>query len=129
MFDYDNDLGLTPIWNDFGIAPIWMEYIMIAKNISVNRPFKLKISIEGTCFLEESEYEIESDSSEDEEEEEPKPIEESFKTDTCIICLDKEPNILFTDCKHICMCLECVKIKSLDNCPYCRNKISKRIKI
>ena len=27
------------------------------------------------------------------------------------------------------MCLECVKIKSLDNCPYCRNEISKRIKI
>ena len=63
------------------------------------------------------------------EEEPPKLIEESFRTNTCIICLDKEPNILFTDCNHICMCLECTKIKSLDNCPYCRTEISKRIKI
>ena len=67
---------------------------------------------------------------EDEEDDEPpEPIEESFRTDNCIICLDKEPNILFTGCNHICICLECAKIKSLDNCPYCRTEISKRIKI
>ena len=73
-------------------------------------------------------HEDDEDEEDDEDDEPPKPIEESFRTDNCI-CLDKEPNILFTDCNHICMCLECAKIKSLDNCPYCRTEISKKIKI
>ena len=97
-----------------------LEYFIANKDV-VNHNYKLELSIRATCF-------IESDSS-DEEEEPPKPIEESFKTDTCVICLDKEPNILFTDCNHICMCLECEKIKPSVKCPYCRNEISKRIKI
>lgn len=46
----------------------------------------------------------------------------------CVICLTNNPNILFTDCKHLCMCEECyIKILSTDNvikCPMCRNIIS-----
>ena len=105
----------------------------ISSYVSYTKPFE--IQIDGyTDYLilkgeEEEEEEEEEDEEEEEENEPPKPLEESFRTETCIICLDKEPNILFTDCNHICMCLECVKIKSLDNCPYCRNEISKRIKI
>ena len=99
--------------------PILLEYVIVNKYL-VNHYYKLKISIEGTCF-------IESDSSD--EEEPPKPIEESFRTDTCVICLDKEPNILFTDCNHICTCSECEKNISSVKCPYCRTEISKRIKI
>ena len=76
----------------------------------------------------ESEDELELED-ELEEDKAPKPLEESFRTDTCVICLDKEPNILFTDCRHICTCSECEKIKPSVKCPYCRNKISKRIKI
>ena len=66
---------------------------------------------------------------EEEEEQQQQQPEESFRTDTCVICLDKEPNILFTDCGHICTCSECEKIKPSVKCSYCRNKISKRIKI
>ena len=97
------------------------DIFLINRYLERYRPFKLKISTHATCF-------IEPDSSDDEDEP-PNPIEESFETDNCIICLDKEPNILFTDCNHICVCLECAKIKSLANCPYCRNEISRRIKI
>ena len=39
----------------------------------------------------------------------PKPLEESFRIDKCVICLENESNILFTDCKHICTCFECKK--------------------
>ena len=59
----------------------------------------------------------------------PKPLEDSFKVDSCVICLENEPNILFNDCNHICTCLECEKIKPSVKCPYCRTEISKRIKI
>ena len=62
-------------------------------------------------------------------EEPPKLLEESFRTDTCVICLDKEPNILFINCGHICICSECEKIKPSVKCPYCRTEISRRIKI
>ena len=60
---------------------------------------------------------------------EPEPLTplKSFKTDTCVICLTKEPNILFTDCRHIRICLECEEIKPLGKCPYCKVNISTKI--
>ena len=101
--------------------PLVREIFLVNRYLELYRAFKFKIFINASCF-------IESDSSDDEEEP-PESIEESYKTDNCVICQDKEPNILFADCNHICVCLECVKIKSLANCPYCRNEISRRIKI
>ena len=59
----------------------------------------------------------------------PKPLEESFRIDKCVICLENESNILFTDCKHICTCLKCEKIYPSVKCPYCRTEISRKIKI
>ena len=46
---------------------------------------------------------------------EPKPLTalKSFRTDTCVICLTEPPNVLFTHCRHICICLECEEIKKL----------------
>ena len=48
-----------------------------------------------------------------------------FKSDECVICLTKPPNILFCNCSHLCLCTECEKIKSLSACPICKteNKI------
>ena len=59
----------------------------------------------------------------------PKPLEESFRIDHCVICLENESNILFTDCKHICTCLKCKKINPSIKCPFCRTEISRKIKI
>ena len=94
------------------------------------------------CFLEqeddsesdneleedESDNELEEDESDDDDTVEPKPLEESFRIDKSVICLENEPNILFTDCNHICTCSECEKIKPSVKCSYCRTEISKRIK-
>ena len=80
----------------------------------------------------ENEYddqEVESENEYSEPRVEPEPLENSFKVDSCVICLENEPNILFNDCNHICTCLECEKIKPSVICPYCRTEISKRIKI
>ena len=57
---------------------------------------------------------------------EPKPLK-SFRTDTCVICLTEPPNVLFTDCRHICICFECEEIKPLSKCPYCKTTISTKI--
>ena len=34
----------------------------------------------------------------------PKLLSETFKEDTCVICLDKDPNIMFCDCGHLVIC-------------------------
>ena len=63
----------------------------------------------------------------EEEEEEPTPekpkiinLFKIFKSEECIICMDKKPNILFCNCGHIPICTECYKLKSLSACPICK---------
>ena len=43
----------------------------------------------------------------------------TFKLEQCVICLEKEPKVLFCNCGHICICDECF-FKKLDNCPVCK---------
>ena len=57
------------------------------------------------------------------------PLLKSFKTDHCIVCFENDPNILFTDCKHICICCECEKTTQFKKCPCCRSLVYERIKI
>ena len=48
--------------------------------------------------------------------------DKSFKSDECVICLTNLPNVLFCNCGHIAICVECDKTKSLKNCPICKTK-------
>ena len=59
----------------------------------------------------------------------PKPLEKTFKFDQCVICLDREPNVLFIECNHICVCNECEKTHPSTQCPYCRVKVSRKLLI
>ena len=43
----------------------------------------------------------------------------TFKLEQCVICVEKEPKVLFCNCGHICICDECF-FKKLDNCPVCK---------
>ena len=43
-----------------------------------------------------------------------------FKSETCIICLTNNPNVLFCNCGHIPICTECSKIKKFTDCPICK---------
>ena len=59
--------------------------------------------------------------------EEPTPEESKvinlfkiFKSEECIICMDKKPSVLFCNCGHLCICEECYKLKSLSACPICK---------
>ena len=69
--------------------------------------------------------EVNHDSGEEEESEEEEPIinaDKSFKSDECVICLTSLPNVLFCNCGHIAICVECDKAKSLKNCPICKTE-------
>ena len=48
--------------------------------------------------------------------------DKSFKSDECVICLINLPNVLFCNCGHIAMCLECDKTKSLKKCQICKTE-------
>ena len=63
-----------------------------------------------------------SDDSEDEEKEELSINDsKTFKEDQCIICLEKEPKVLFCNCGHICICEKCL-VRRYDNCPVCKKE-------
>ena len=44
-----------------------------------------------------------------------------FKLEECVICLEKEPKVLFCNCGHICICKKCI-LNRYDNCPICKER-------
>ena len=49
--------------------------------------------------------------------------EKIFKEDECVICLTNPPNILFCNCGHVALCVECSKTgESLEKCPICKTE-------
>ena len=44
----------------------------------------------------------------------------TFKYDECVICLTNPPSVLFCNCGHIPLCVECDKTKSVKDCPICK---------
>ena len=91
------------------------------------------------CYLEEDESEVEmEDESEDEEEEieneseedtTPVAISKPFHSDQCVVCLSKKPELLFVNCLHRCVCIECEETNPFRRCPSCRTHISIKVKI
>ena len=49
-------------------------------------------------------------------------LEKSLKSSECVICLTNPPNVLFCNCGHIPICVECDKVKGLDVCPICKTE-------
>ena len=93
------------------------------------------------CYWEEITEEVESEDEEDdpeedeeddpEEEEDTTPIavSEPFHSDQCVVCLSKKPELLFMNCLHRCVCLECEETNPFRRCPSCRTHISNKVKI
>ena len=118
------------------------ETIRILNHHLETHSCKIKIFIQCYCYLgdvrdisEEEELDVflaslddvdDTEPEDDVDDTEPEDVE-SYKINTCVICLVNNPNILFTDCNHICICSECLeesktKNKSIKNCSYCRNR-------
>ena len=74
---------------------------------------------------------IEDEEEPEEEPEEPEYIQnetpiinssQSFKSNECVICLTNPPNVLFCNCGHLCLCLECERKKISNKCPICKTE-------
>ena len=91
--------------------------------IIFNHRLQLNHIINSRDNEEDSEY-SQDEEIEEEIEEEIKQIntKQTFKSVECIICLTNTPNVLFCNCGHLCVCIECDKIKSLNTCPVCKTE-------
>ena len=53
---------------------------------------------------------------------------QTFKSNECVICLIKEPNILFCYCGHLCLCEECDEEHCVSvinsSCIFCDNVVT-----
>jgi hypothetical protein len=54
-----------------------------------------------------------------------------YKTDTCVVCLDREPKVGIFPCGHECLCLKCSSMyrknyrgMNTNKCPLCRKEIT-----
>ena len=69
------------------------------------------------------------DEGDDDDHPPPPTIETPFITDNCSICLTAKPNIIIIPCLHQSVCSQCEEVGKLKNCPTCREKIERKIKI
>ena len=46
----------------------------------------------------------------------------TFKSNECVICLTNPSNVLFCNCGHIGICVECDETKGLNVCPVCKTE-------
>ncbi len=55
-------------------------------------------------------------------------IPRSTGEDTCVVCLNKDKQIMLEPCNHVCLCEVCSK-KIIKECPICKQKITSRKKV
>ena len=121
--DVDDDLFIfgEPNFFEFDFYKIYSNSIVI--DIEVYAWIT-----EEVLGVESEESEVEYSEYSEEEEEEPPKVYKAYKEDQCVVCLEKEPEFLFMDCGHFCVCLECEEKKQFRICPLCKTRISFKVK-
>ena len=113
------------------------SYISIA---STRRTVRFRNQTDETLFVDPFEIHIgvvirfypEEDPVVSEDDEETDPIvvvSKPYRTDQCVVCLSKEPKILFLNCLHYCVCSECEETNPFLECPSCRTQIKTEVMI
>ena len=55
--------------------------------------------------------------------------QEKVKDSFCVVCLDSEATHAMVPCGHLCVCSDCGDPTRLYNCPMCRGRIERIMKI
>ena len=106
------------------------EYRYDMNESLLSKPFEIYIDIDCEYSPEQEEEEIVDDLEYQlDDEEDPVAVSKPFKTDQCVVCLSKEPSVLFLECLHYCVCLECEETNPFRKCPSCRKSIKTKVMI
>lgn len=57
------------------------------------------------------------------------PSPGSVEDATCCVCLDQPRNLVLIPCGHLCLCVDCGRHGGLKECPLCRVRITKRLRV
>ena len=132
MYDYGDDdreykrlvsINIEPHGDVFEFSGPGPNFIECDLYGTYTYPIEIHIDAYGCCLEEVAEEYYES---EHESEDESITLK-SYKEDKCVVCLNNEPEILFYDCAHYCVCHECEKRKPFKKCPCCRTRILTKI--
>ena len=108
-------------------------YNNITGKMCLENKFDDNFEIEGDFYvgINVSTYTWDQYGSEDEDEdEEPTPPKRAISETECIVCCEKQPDILYTECLHRVVCISCDTKGEFKRCPMCRTRINNnRIKI
>ena len=55
------------------------------------------------------------------------PARIPFVEENCLICVTNKSNILYTNCRHMCVCSYCHKLYPIDKCPLSRSYTADKI--
>ncbi|XP_019492156.1 PREDICTED: E3 ubiquitin-protein ligase LRSAM1 isoform X2 [Hipposideros armiger] len=55
------------------------------------------------------------------------PAELEVQTSECVVCLEREAQMIFLNCGHVCCCQQCCQ--PLRTCPLCRQEIVQRLRV
>uniref|UniRef100_A0A8C0X8I1 E3 ubiquitin-protein ligase LRSAM1 n=1 Tax=Castor canadensis TaxID=51338 RepID=A0A8C0X8I1_CASCN len=55
------------------------------------------------------------------------PAELEVQASECVVCLEREAQMIFLTCGHVCCCQQCCQ--PLHTCPLCRQEITQRLRI
>ena len=102
------------------------EFIEFHPYCAYTKPLEINIDVYGWYEpdVEEEEEDVKVEITQDEE---PVPSISSFRERSCVVCLSEDPNVLFYDCRHICVCQECEERNPLSRCPVCRVHASVKV--
>ena len=105
------------------------SYNNIEDKISWENKYDDNFGIEGTFFvcIDVNAMYFE-DYDPNDVDEDDLPIRKTITEPECIICFEKTPNILFSECLHLCVCNICDSEGRFNKCPMCRTQI-KTIKL
>ena len=106
------------------------EEARFRREFNYNTHWHLAYPVEEYLETTNSDNEM-SDGWREEESDEEELYIPTYREDYCVICLEKEPNILYLDCGHIAICDSYDRLKKTDrkNCDMCRIRILERVKI
>ena len=90
------------------IRLLWWRQFPYPSRWELRAPFRASLRTTSSEVVSDEEIDVDS------EEKEPSiNTEQTFKSTECVICLTNPSNVLFCNCGHIAICVECDKVKSL----------------